>query len=177
MVWQVPQDFPTCSAPDLRVAKPQHKGDDGWPRHKTVRIAFISFTADAPQPQSPFPCHSALLQAMERLQLPKTNQLQKFITNYYGAPNAHIIDASIQGIITLVKLFHATRDGARSREQSHITQSALFHKAKISTKMRYSRQKYSYPCERSLRPVTGKGLHFFSICLSDWITNPSHLED
>lgn len=47
------------------------------------------------------------------------NHLHKFITNYSGKnpPNVHIIDASIQGIIILVKIFHGTRDGAKVREQ------------------------------------------------------------
>jgi len=54
-----------------------------------------------------------------------------------NTPKVHIIDASIQGSIILAKFFHRTRDGARSREQtyqSYVTQSALYHKAQISTK-------------------------------------------
>lgn len=56
-----------------------------------------------------------------------------------NTPNVHIIDASIQGIIILVKFFHRTRDGARHGEQQvrAIFQSALFHKAEISTKVVY----------------------------------------
>lgn len=96
-----------------------HKAPAQWGEWVTKAGISLSALLLSLLNKSPFPCYLVLFRAKKLvpLRLHTSSVTLQQATMAANTPNVHIIDASIQSIIFLVKFFHRTSDEARHREQ------------------------------------------------------------